>query len=150
MMKIEALLVLALALACSTPHAQAASAQVRVAATVLPRVSLDAVRQVPTITITEGDLQQGFVEVPAATQFELRSNTTSQLEVSGSAEWFRAVTVSGLPVPAMELARAASAVVILPAFIARFAGSLSFRFRLAPNARPGTYPWPLSLTVTPG
>lgn len=149
-MKIEAIVALVLALACVTPYAQAGSAQVRIAASVLPRVSLDAVRQVRSVTITEGDVLQGFVEVPAATQFELKSNTASQLEVSGGAEWFRTVTVSGLPLPAMELVRDASAMVLLPAFIARYAGNLSFRFRLASDARPGTYPWPLSMTVTPG
>jgi hypothetical protein len=131
------------------PDASAAGAQVRVSATILPRATLTAVSQVPVVTVTARDIERGFVEVASATRFELTSNTSSQLEVTGSGEWFRAVRVTGLPSAALEFTSMARAIAQLPAFINRYAADLSVRFDLAPGARPGAYAWPLALSVTP-
>jgi hypothetical protein len=120
-----------------------------VSATVLPRATLTAVRQVPIVNVTARDIERGFVEVASATRFELTSNTSSQLEVAGGGDWFRAVRVTGLPAAVLEMRSMARAITHLPAFVHRYAADLTFRFDLAPGARPGTYAWPLALSVTP-
>ena len=149
-MRAEILAAVAMVLAVAfAPDASGAGAHLRVSATVLPRAALTAVRQVPTVTVTQRDIERGFVEVASATRFELTSNTSSQLEVTGGGEWFRAVRVTGLPSAALEFPSMARAIAQLPAFITRYAADLSVRFDLAPGARPGAYAWPLALSVTP-
>ena len=117
-----ALLSLILLAATSIPPAEAASSQVRVSVTVLPRVRLTAVRQTPTITVTERDVERGFVEVGSGTQFELTSNTPTQFQVTAMGDWFQAVRVDGLPSGALELASTPSVVALLPAFINQLQG----------------------------
>ena len=145
----SAILALILLASAAPAPAVAATAQLRVGATILPRATLGAVLQIAAVTVTARDVERGFVEVASAIQFELTSNTSSQLEVAGSGDWFRAVRVTGLPEPALELRSMARAIAQLPAFITRYAADLSFRFDLAPGVQPGTYAWPLALSVTP-
>ena len=143
-----AVLGLASIFASATGAEAAGSQRVLVSATIMPRMSLTAARHATAVNVTERDIARGFVEVASAAQFDLTSNTASHLEVAGGGDWFRTVRVIGLPGAPLELASMSRGVAMLPAFVRRHSANLSFHFALTPEARPGTYSWPISISLT--
>jgi hypothetical protein len=126
------------------------SAKVEVSATVLPRTTLTVRSQPRMLVVTREDIRRGYVEVPAASRIEVVSNDPRGYLLvfenhAGPEALFREVIIEGLGrqvqigpsggwIPRTET-------------LSPMAAELSYRFSLAEDARPGTYPWPLSLST---
>jgi hypothetical protein len=130
---------------------QGASAIVLVSATIQQFISSRTLYQVPVIEVTEADVRAGYVELAAATRVEFSSNTAYDVMIEGFGERFTRAQLS---------VQSSSGHVDTLSGDARFNMrqplvqeyvqiAISYRIYLAPYTRPGTYPWPLSLSVMP-
>lgn len=149
---LTAVLVAILSLA-GAPDAEAgpkqAGAQLKVNATVLPYTSFNVSNRTQTVVITEADIDRGFVEIRAASSVEVKTNTRSGYFLSFECfdPTFRQVRVDGLGRPAVI--GSGSGIVSMPNNGKATRLELSYRFILADNARPGSYPWPMTISVIP-
>lgn len=102
----------------------------RIGARVLRSLRL-AADHPPTVTVSETDVVHGMVEVHGY-RVELRSNTRDAYVIRGDV-WhpaFAGIVLWGI----RPISGTASAAV-------------TYRLRLAPGARAGVYPWPVTLSV---
>ena len=127
-----------------------ASARIEVRATVLPRTTLTLHGQQSALVITGEDIRRGYVEAPAASRVEIRSNDPRGyllvFEYQAGPELpFRDLIVRGLD-REVQIGPGGGWV---PRTGARgpVSAELTYRFSLSEDARPGTYPWPLSLSA---
>lgn len=127
----------------------AASARIEVRATVAARTTVNVLRQVPTLVVTNADVARGYVEVADASRIEVRSNRPDGyfLAFDVAPGLVRAVTVRGLGRD-VQVEPGGALVEQPPARRAQVL-DLSFRFQLADGARPGTYAWPVSISTPP-
>ncbi|HEX4943212.1 MAG TPA: hypothetical protein VFV55_02595 [Usitatibacteraceae bacterium] len=148
---VVAALVAALAMASPGTMAPAEAAQsgthsINVAVRVLPFVRIKVLRQPESMEITKEDAERGYVEIRSASHLHVTANTPWEVYFKPRGEVALSARVSGLE----------GDVVVGPAG-GRFAGlrpqsnskdfDLSYRFDLAPGVGPGTYPWPLTISV---
>ncbi len=130
--------------------AQVRGAKVFVSAVIKARAELKLLHQNQELLITNADAMRGWVEVKAATLLEVRNNSRSGYVVSfnGLNGPFREVIVTGLQNEvqiSMDNGWAAQ----------QYTGTkpetreLSYRFVLSGDVRPGTYAWPISISVHP-
>lgn len=134
------------------PVVAAEQAKMTVSATVLKHASLQVLAQPSAVVVTPEDIARGYVDVAAAAQVAIRSNSPHgyMLEFASQGDFMRQVLVKGLSSD-VQLSPAGGAV-MQPATgsgITRTTLQLGFRFLLAQSARPGTYAWPMHLSVTP-
>ncbi len=150
---LTAVLVAILSLA-SMPDAEAATgrsagAQLKVSATVLPYTSLNVSNRARTLVVTDADISRGYVDIRAASSIEVSTNTKDGYYLSFECfdTAFRQVQVDGLGRSAMV----GSGSSIIPmqnnGRVVRM--ELSYRFILSENVKPGSYPWPLTVSVIP-
>lgn len=132
--------------------ATGADVTVAVSATVLKKATLQVVSQPDAVSITPADIARGYVDVAVPAHVAVRSNSPRgyMLEFASDGDFFREVHVRGL---AHEVQLGASGgAVMQPAAaegVTRAQLELGFRFLLTDSALPGTYSWPLHLTVSP-
>jgi hypothetical protein len=126
------------------------SARIRVTATVLPRSTLRILHQARTLVVTPEDVARGYVDAPAASRIEVRNNSRGGCllvfeRVAGLDASFGNVSVRGFE-REVEIGPAGGFVphAYAPAPVTE---ELSYRFSLGRDARPGTYPWPLQVSV---
>ncbi len=128
-------------------EAGAVTASVAVRAVVLPRASIKIIREPATITVTHEDIVKGYVDGGQPSLIEVRSNSRSGcvLTVDG-----------GGPFKETEMTLEGRTVTVGPQggmIIVRVLGRqivpLKYRFILGQDSRPGTYPWPFTLSVSP-
>jgi hypothetical protein len=151
---LTAVLVAILSLA-SMPDAEAtaaskpASAQLKVSATVLPYTSLNVSNRALAVEITEADISRGYVDIRAASAVEVSTNTREGYYLSFECfdSTFRQVRVDGLGRSA--LIASGSGIVPMPNNGRVVRMELSYRFILAEDAKPGSYPWPMTISVMP-
>lgn len=134
-----------------TAHAGSAglgSSTMKVSATVVPFLRLTMLKQSETLEVTAEDVARGYVDVPAATDLMARTNDRNGLWLSFDtrARVFRKAEVTGL-VDGVEIGPSGGMA------HQRFTGNrmlmrLSYRFFLAPEIGPGSYPWPLQISST--
>lgn len=132
---------------------QAEAADVRalmtVSATVVDTVSIRTVHQAESIVVTAQDIERGYVDMPAASRFEIRNKGASLFEVRPLNPLFKPVRVTG-PEGTAEFGAGGGTMMQRslgtsgPASV-----SLGYRFELAAGITPGAYKWPVSLTVMP-
>lgn len=132
--------------AAGAPEAGVSRARLEVTATVLKHASLNIVAQPAMLVVTEADVARGHVDVASPVELAIKANTENfLLDFAASGDFMRRIIVSGLA-NEVQLSPAGGA-------IAQRSGprtvSLSFRFVLSENARPGAYPWPMRLSATP-
>lgn len=143
---------LALLMVAPTPPASADQAKISVSATVLKHASLKVLAQPATVVITAEDVARGYVDVATPAQIAIRSNSPRgyMLEFANEGDFMRQVLVRGLSSD-LQLGPAGGAVMQAAAAsgITRATLDLGFRFVLADSARPGTYAWPVHISVTP-
>ncbi len=113
---------------------------------IVPMAKVEVVAQAPQVRIRPEDVRRGYVDVECASYLELRSNARCRLSFRPRASWFERVRIEGFPhmvtvgpdgggfVRPLELQR-------------RSTYQLSYRFELTRDALPGTYPWPLALSL---
>lgn len=122
-----------------------------VRATVAPWLEHRVLHQPSELMITKADLKRGFKDVHAGTIALVSTNNAGGYMVSvfcGEAPFLESVNVmldgASLPLPcsgAVELLQPRSG---LP----REVKTISYRFRLSPDARAQRYSWPLSLMIS--
>jgi hypothetical protein len=85
------------------------------------------------------------VEVAAATRLEIHNSAPSAFEFRNTGEIFSSVQITGLD-GSGELGRAGGTLLQT-----KSDGpiAVNYRFALLPGILPGTYAWPLALTVLP-
>lgn len=120
---------------------------------VIPRVlSLRALRQPPRIMVTERDVAAGYVAVEEGVEMEVISNLRAghSILIQVAGDVVNEVVISGLGAP-VHAGRQATMVHFPRAARAptRTTHRLAFRLQLARHVSPGTYDWPVSMTVVP-
>ena len=95
---------------------------------------------------TEADVARGYVESPAATRFAVNTNSADGYVVAFRTfgDLIQNVVVTGLNAP-LVFADAASERVVPAARTT--AHRLNYRFELLPGTQPGSYPWPLEISL---
>jgi hypothetical protein len=133
-----------------TVLASTTSALMSVRVQVLARTLLNVESQPPSLVLTEADLARGYVEVPAVSRIRVRSNDPNGylLAFDVTAGPFTAIEVTGLG-PAARISANGGWLVRPFAGTQPVTSELTYRFLLASNVQPGTYPWPVSLSAMP-
>lgn len=123
-----------------------------VSATVLKHASLKVLAQPSSVVVTAADIARGYVDGPAAVQVAIQNNSAGGylLEFASQGDFMHQILVSGLAHEAQL--SPAGGVIAQPSTgygVTRTTLGLGFRFVLSESAQPGTYPWPMRLSVTP-
>jgi hypothetical protein len=149
------ILVLALTLAAFlapafSVRAGSVSASLSVSVVVPARAILSVESQPAGLQITEADVVRGYVEAPGASLVQVRTNSPAGwlLEFQPLQGPYRSVEVTGLGSTAQV---SASGGWLAQPYAGRtlVTASLGYRFFLSADARPGNYPWPVTLAATP-
>jgi hypothetical protein len=134
------------------PAVQAAQAksQIAVSATVPAQASGQLVQQSPELTITDADIARGYVDVPAGSQLQVTSNNPAGYVIDFFTRLpiFASVRVTNASGSA-DLGPEGGTIVERGQVGRNLPLSLTYRFMLAASAQPGTYAWPLALSVRP-
>jgi hypothetical protein len=134
--------------AAAVAEAGSVSMTAHVSAVVLARADLHMIKQPIELVLTDADVRRGYVEIDAASMFELKCNSRAGCLLSFATHGlpFRetSINVMGRTV----VLGPGGALVTLPV-IGRATVSLSYRFVLSEGTQPGTYEWPFSLSVSP-
>jgi hypothetical protein len=134
------------------PSAQAieSSAAIPISVMVVANAKLQTISQPKQIEISVTDVARGHVNVPAALRFSVVTNKGAgylmQFHPVGNV--FEAVQVDGLG-NTVHLGADGGVIVQRIQQTPNQTQELSFRFILDAETKPGTYPWPLLLTVRP-
>lgn len=138
------------AMVAMVPAAEAAqtSAAIPVSVRVVANTRMRTIHQATQLRITGADVARGYVEAPAASRFLVATNSRSGylLEFHPIGDVFESVHVGGLG-NTIQLGADGGAIVQRGLQIPDLTHELSFRFTLRPGAQPGSYPWPLLLSV---
>jgi hypothetical protein len=136
-----------LALLACPATAEQGRAPFQVVVSVPARVALEIVAQPAALTLTQGDLARGYVDVPGRYHVSHNDRRGYLLQFVPLAGIAREVQVRGLGGAfvlggdAVEVHR--------PGDSFEQDLALEFRFVLAEEARPGTFNWPVQLTAQP-
>jgi hypothetical protein len=151
---VRAALIVAVALASAhaapVPDSMAgqSSTITRVNAVVLARTQLKPLRQPAMLVVTEADVQRGYVEVSGASLFEIWNNDPAGCVLTFSPNDFpfreTAITMTG-----REIIVYPTGGMIIISVRGRQQIALDYRFVLTNETQPGTYAWPISVSVNP-
>ena len=128
----------------AVPHTTKLAVMARIATFFRMRVEYQAA----ALTVTARDIERGYVEVPAASNFSVITNTQDGylIDFRPRSDVFRSVLVTGLQNPIEIGAEGGTAVHNVPHGRTTF-HQLGYRFMLRPDLQPGSYPWPLEISV---
>ncbi len=127
---------------------ESSSASVTVSAFVMPHANLKVVRQAHELMITNADILRGYVDVNAASLFQIKNNSPKgyMLAFESVGTTFKEVHIKGSGIDVV--------LTYGTGLIARpYAGKspvtleLSYRFILSDEIAPGTYAWPLTASI---
>lgn len=125
---------------------------VSVTATVKAHTTLKVFYQNPELIVTNADISRGYVEVRAASRIEVKNNVAAGYllvfdGINGPLRPFSQVYVQGL---GREVQIGLGGGWIPQPYTGgAVTMELSYRFILSEDAQPGTYAWPLTLSVRP-
>lgn len=120
-----------------------------VTARVMPVARLTGLREPRELRITAEDVARGYVLVTEPTTFAVAGNTPGYvLDVTPTLPLAHAIDVYGLPA-SVHLDQGGGSIVTPATLATHEALALTYRVQLHPGAQPGTYPWPLHLSVHP-
>ena len=104
------------------------------------------------LTIADADMARGYVDVPASTQMRIATNRRDGylVTIEGRFEVVRSVRIVGMNGDFEIDAQTRVASVRVPARASETRFELGYRFVLARDARPGNYPWPITLSAGSG
>lgn len=131
-------------------YAGSSTAQMNVSVRVIARTILAIDSQPATVEVTAADIQRGYLDVPQAIAFRVRSNARDgyNLGFQEIAFPFASAEVQwGGQSAVVESGGAWSGVLSHPYQQGGSAGSLSVRLHFAPGAEPGSYAWPVQVTA---
>lgn len=131
-------------------HAGAAEVRtyMSVSAVISQAVSIRTLHQTHALVVTAHDVERGYVTVPGASRFEIAHRGSCLLEFQAAASVFTSVKVSARG-GAVEFGREGGSLLHRSSGAGSTNVAVDYRFVLAPHVLPGTYPWPLTLTVLP-
>ena len=128
------------------------SASIHVSVTVQTAASINTVYQAPAVDISPADIARGYVEVAPGTIVQIQTNDPKGYLLS-----FETTAAPGTgPFNSIMITSGAGGTLVLtgqagvlsqPNGPAQTVQTINYRFQLALDAAPGTYPWPLSLNV---
>ena len=126
------------------------SAKINVSARVLERTSMRILNQAQEVVITNADILRGYVEIPAASRIHVKSNN-----VQGCFPAFEVLSALNnvfnsfnVVVGGREVQLSKSGGWIHQPFVrGGITINLNYRFALSKDAQPGTYNWPLMVSV---
>ena len=122
---------------------------ISVKAVVPIRSQLTILFQPPSLTLTDADIDRGYVEIRGATRVSIKNNNKEGyiLLFEGLGRPFKEVLISGFP---RDIQINSSGAFVYQAFTKNaVAAELSYRFVLFEDARAGEYTWPISLSLQP-
>ncbi len=130
----------------------AGAARIQVTAAVPSRATLRILHQDGTLVVTPEDVARGYVDAPAASRIEVSNNNRR-----GCLLVFEGIAGPGAPFGRISVRGFEREVEIGPGggFVphpyapAPVTAELSYRISLDRGVRPGTYPWPLQVSVRP-
>jgi hypothetical protein len=112
--------------------------------------AMKVVYQTSELVITQADILRGYIDIPIAAHIEIQNNNLSGYLVvfGGLSEPFKEVLVKGL---GKEVQVSSDGGWIAQPYNGRdpLMVELSYRFILSENVQPGTYAWPLTISVSP-
>lgn len=124
------------------------TAQMNVSVQVIARTILTVDSQPSSIQVTAADIARGYIDLPQAVTFEIRSNASSGYELQFqpvsypydhvSVQWGNGVATIG----------ADGTWLTHPVQVGTTTESMSVRLILASGTQPGTYAWPLSFSAS--
>lgn len=134
---------------------RAPRAHVDFAIRIPPFLRLTRLTQPRMLSIDDDDIARGFVDVPAGTHIEIATNRRDGFFVvfQGRFDIVKKVRIrdSGGMSHAVELdEKSAVATVRMPLTMPDTRLDVAYRFDLAPDARPGNYLWPVSISAGAG
>ena len=140
----------------AVPEAQAGSTvlstKIAMSAQVLEHTSVELLAQARELTVTNNDIQRGFIDMPAASRVNVKSNNPAgyllTFEVmSGPYPMFSSVQVN---IGGREVQLSPTGGWIpMPYVHGATALDIGYHFFLSKHAQPGTYIWPLMVSVGP-
>lgn len=145
MQKTPLLALLTLAVLASQPLQAAHSAQMHVSVEVIARTILSIDSQPSAVEVTTTDVARGYIDLPAAVAFHVRSNARRGYTVQFqpvAAAFTKALVTWGTTTATVG---SDESWVAQPYVQGTVAGTMSVRLFLSPAAAPGTYGWPLSI-----
>ena len=119
-----------------------------VTAAVTEAVQLSVTHQAVMLVVTERDVARGFVIVPGASRLEIGHDGPCVFEFRSTAPVVKSFTVT-TPGLTGFFGRDGGTLNYRPRSSAKAPLSIDYHFELAAGARPGTYPWPVTMTVLP-
>lgn len=124
------------------------STQIQVTATVMARANLHVLRQPAEIIVTDADIKRGFLDVNAGSLVEIRNNSRAGVHLVFDVHGlpFKEALVSGF---GREVALGPNGGIITHQITGTNIMTLSYRFVFDEHSQPGTYAWPLALSVSP-
>ena len=131
----------------------ASKARVTVSARVLAHASIKFLYQAPELVVTNSDISRGYIEIPAASRIELKNNNPDGYMLvfegtNGQVNLIKEIYVQGLG-REVQIDAYGGWIVLPNEGLAPITKELSYRFALSENAQPGSYIWPLTLSVRP-
>ncbi|MEC4676102.1 MAG: hypothetical protein VST72_04145 [Nitrospirota bacterium] len=121
-----------------------------VTAAVEANSDLEVIYQSPEMVVTNMDVLRGHVDSPSASHLRVtnRGDTGYMLVFDGLGGPFREVMLNGM---GRDVHISSNRGWVVQPYAGRgvYAFELSYRFILSENAQPGTYAWPLTISVSP-
>lgn len=127
----------------------ASGSTMTVSATVRAYSDLKVISQPSELIVTNADIVRGYIDVPIPTKIEIKNNVLSGylLAFEGLAEPFKEVQIHGLGRDVYI--NSSNGWVDQPYSRGTVELELSYRFVLSERPQPGTYVWPLTISVIP-
>jgi hypothetical protein len=142
-----AFLGLALLAGAGCAQADGASVPMQVTAVVRQFFRLQVVSQPQVIQVSQRDVARGYVDVPEPVRLAVESNSSNgyAIQFARHGDEFRAAQVQGL---GQEVEVDSQAAMHWKPAARRETLEFRFRLRLAPQLRPGEYPWPIQVSMS--
>lgn len=137
----------------ATESTGSSKARVTVTARVLAHASIKFLYQAPELVVTNADISRGYLEIPAASRIELKNNNPDGYMLffegtNGQVNIIKEIYVQGLG-REVQIDAYGGWIVLPNEGLSPVTKELSYRFVLSENAQPGSYIWPLALSVRP-
>lgn len=119
-----------------------------VSAIVLANAKMQIVHQEDQINITQENIDKGFIEIPSAISFLIKTNSPQGfiMDFIPVGSVFNSVKIAGISnLP--ELSANGGSVVQRGLTSKDITYELSFKFKLRHDILPGKYPWPLQISL---
>lgn len=121
-----------------------------VQATVSVHADLERIEEPREVTLTAEDIHRGWADIPVGSRLWIFSNSRSgcflRFEVAEEASWLKLILIRGLPIEA-QVSRPGGWLHRRWPGASRSVLELWYRLELQPDAKPGTYPWPLHVSL---